>query len=253
MKISYCQWRDKQYLFVPKLWPTLICGCLFLILIGLGFWQLHRYHYKQALLHSFEQHNPAQAQPFAAIQPLVHVNYVRVNVIGEYANQQQMVLINQTRHGKVGQDILTPLRIMGDSRLLLVNRGWKQQLSFNQAIKVPPLTGTQTLTGYLYKPHRRRFILGENIADPQSKPLQMQRIDPKQLSRITGVKYYPYVLRLDPDKSSGFRRDWPIVNAMPSRHMGYAVQWFAMALVLIIAYVFLSTKIIIKRGASHDS
>lgn len=253
MKISYCHWQDKQYLFMPKLWPSLICGLLFLILVGLGFWQLHRYHYKLELLHAFEQHNPAQTQPFEAVKALTHVNYIRVKAVGEYDNQQQMVLINQTRHGKVGQDILTPLRIMGDSRLLLVNRGWKQQLSFNQAVKVPDITGTQILKGYLYKPHHRRFILGENIANPKIKPLQMQRIDIKQLSRITGEQYYPYILRLDDVKGSGFKRDWPIVNSLPARHLGYSIQWFAMALVLIIAYLFLSTKIMIKRDVPHDS
>jgi surfeit locus 1 family protein len=41
-------------------------------------------------------------------------------------------------------------------------------------------------------------------------------------------------VRLDPTAENGFVRQWIISAMQPERHLGYAVQWFAMALVLSI-------------------
>ena len=37
-------------------------------------------------------------------------------------------------------------------------------------------------------------------------------------------------------------REWPIVVMTPTRHYAYAVQWFAMAFVLLVIYLMLSFK-----------
>ena len=52
----------------------------------------------------------------------------------------------------------------------------------------------------------------------------------------TGVA--PRVLRLDPDLPMGYARDLEVLanTLTPERHLGYAVQWFALsAAVLVIA------------------
>jgi surfeit locus 1 family protein len=42
---------------------------------------------------------------------------------------------------------------------------------------------------------------------------------------------------LDPGEPDGYVRDWSPPGFPPIRHIGYAVQWFALALTLFILWV----------------
>jgi cytochrome oxidase assembly protein ShyY1 len=53
-------------------------------------------------------------------------------------------------------------------------------------------------------------------------------IDEKNLL-ISGV-----VFRLSPENKYGFNRNWQIVFMDSNKHLGYAFQWFSMALALVI-------------------
>jgi surfeit locus 1 family protein len=70
----------------------------------------------------------------------------------------------------------------------------------------------------------------------QASTLVIQRIDMKDIQRETHQAFYPFILRLNKADPHGFVRDWTITTVEPARHVGYAVQWFAMALTLLIAY-----------------
>ena len=48
------------------------------------------------------------------------------------------------------------------------------------------------------------------------------------------------VLLLDKDQPGGFVREWNPVVVGPERHVGYAVQWFALAAALVILYVWVN-------------
>ncbi|HEY9031818.1 MAG TPA: SURF1 family cytochrome oxidase biogenesis protein, partial [Kangiella sp.] len=44
------------------------------------------------------------------------------------------------------------------------------------------------------------------------------------------------------DPGSPFVRQWELVASPPEKHIAYAVQWFGMALVLIILFIVLNLK-----------
>ena len=48
----------------------------------------------------------------------------------------------------------------------------------------------------------------------------------------------PFEVRLEPGPAS-YRVDWPIVSMSPSKHVGYAVQWFALAAALLGLFIYL--------------
>ena len=65
-----------------------------------------------------------------------------------------------------------------------------------------------------------------------AESIRVQQLDMSRLAeRHPGL--YPAVIRSDkallPELSVG----WQIVNITPQRHIGYAVQWFGLALVLV--------------------
>jgi surfeit locus 1 family protein len=51
------------------------------------------------------------------------------------------------------------------------------------------------------------------------------------------------ILLLDPGLPDGYERVWrPSGGFGPTRHLGYAIQWFALALTLIVIFVALSMR-----------
>ena len=53
---------------------------------------------------------------------------------------------------------------------------------------------------------------------------------------------HDWVLLLDADSGPGFVREWQPPGLPPERHIGYAVQWWAFALLLVGLFVGLNVK-----------
>ena len=52
-----------------------------------------------------------------------------------------------------------------------------------------------------------------------------------------------HIVRLDPAQEDGFERTFEMRSDFgPGRHIGYAVQWFALGLTMLVVYVLLSLK-----------
>jgi surfeit locus 1 family protein len=121
-----------------------------------------------------------------------------------------------------------------------VNRGWVAL--DNVPSMQEPLEPLLDLTGLIYQPSENRFILGENFSKTLEGQLKIQRMDFKGLSHEFEHDVYPYVLLLDPSAPAGFVRDWQIKTMPPSKHLGYAVQWFALAGTLIFLYLIINLQ-----------
>jgi len=183
---------------------------LFLILGG---WQLHRYEFKKNLLHT---------QKIMVTQ-------------GYYLNHLTFFLQNRYYQDQYGIEIITPFKILGDNKLLLVDRGWIK--TNNQTIPISPIQGKQKITGNIKLLNEPEFILGKVILKQTPTELIIQKIDINALSKATHQLFYPFVLRLDHTQPHGFARDWVITTMPPERHMAYAVQWFLMAFVVLIIFL----------------
>ncbi|HLF66727.1 MAG TPA: SURF1 family cytochrome oxidase biogenesis protein, partial [Gammaproteobacteria bacterium] len=103
------------------------------------------------------------------------------------------------------------------------------------------------LQGLINYPSAYRFILGENLSVDPDGVVKIQHIDISLLSQQFQQPFYPYILLLDAKSPAGFVRDWQIKTLPPSKHLGYAVQWFALALTLIILYVGVNLQPRTKR------
>ena len=61
------------------------------------------------------------------------------------------------------------------------------------------------------------------------------------LEAVLGAPVEARILLLDPDLPDGYERAWrPALGFGPERHLGYAIQWFAFAVVLLVIFVALS-------------
>lgn len=214
----------------------------------LGDWQLHRYQYKKNLLLTYQQRLASPAKIFSQItEPLTHLQFQPITAKGYYVNKLTMLVQNKFYKDQIGFEVLTPMRIASEKKLLLVDRGWIKALDNRLAPTIDKVTNEQHIKGYIKLLNEYQFTLGENILNSSSFPIIMQKIDINEISHITKQFFYPFIVRLDATQTNGFIRDWNIISVLPQRHMAYAVQWFIMAITLVIAFLFFCCQRINER------
>lgn len=220
------------YLFTHKIGFLLLCIALLSLFLLAGTWQLHRYVDKKSLLATYQSSLSAEPKPFHTLNiSNQHLQFLPVVVDGHYVNKLTMLLQHQYHQGSVGFDVLTPLRITGEKKLLLVDRGFIRPTN-----KIDAVNDEQHIRGYIKELDEHPFTLGKNILNPKASPLVMQKIDFREISQITHETYFPFILRQNASDAHGFLRDWTITTILPERHMAYAIQWFALAILVVIAY-----------------
>ena len=73
-------------------------------------------------------------------------------------------------------------------------------------------------------------------------PVLIQAIDFDVLEEISGMSFVRVVGLLDSSSADGYVRKWQPYTGSIEKHIGYAIQWFLMALVLGIIGVRIALK-----------
>jgi len=221
--------------FKPGLWPTLLVLIMFPALVWLGFWQLDRGEQKREML--TQQHAQAQAAPLspAQVEQLASPAYSRVYLQGSFDAEHSFLLDSRTRDGKVGVEVLQPFQDQSSGYWVIVNRGW---IPWPDR-RVPPVFDTPQqplkLAAWVYAPTGEPFVLNRGMAD--GWPRLINYVDIAELWAALGRDGLAYELRLEPGPAA-YRADWSITSMSPTQHLGYAVQWFALAGALLALFIY---------------
>lgn len=213
------------------------------LFVRLGFWQLDRAEQKQALLAQYAVGQRSQVEITPQNADSLS-RYQRVRVSGHFDAAHQILLDNMPSHtGRPGYRVLTPLQ--SSAGWLLVDRGWLP-LGATRAILPDVSIGEaeRNLTGTMDALPRAGLQLAgppvdSNAAWPRvlSFPLQ------SALERQLGHKLIPGVLLLDASQPDGYERVWEAhLGFKPERHIGYAVQWFALAGAAVIIFLVMGFR-----------
>ena len=71
---------------------------------------------------------------------------------------------------------------------------------------------------------------------------RVQNIDFASLEARLGEQLLPITMLLDPEAAGGFVRDWIPPGSDEARHLGYAFQWFAMTLAVMVVSISVTVK-----------
>lgn len=216
-----------------------------------GLWQLDRAEDKRALEAAFAAGDSAPpAEGLPADPDALRRRYGRIRVEGEFDGAHTVLLDNMSREGRAGYEVLTPFRTRTGT--ILVNRGWVPGSGDRSVLPPVPVDGAvRTLTGRIDLMPRAAIRLA--AAPARASDPWPRRLAFPTTAEIAGQAGYPlmgYQLLLDAEEPDGFRRDWQPTEFGPERHLGYALQWFAMATAVIAIYAGLAVRR--RRGASAE-
>lgn len=232
------------------------------VMARLGIWQLDRLEWRRSLnARVMEQQ---AADPLALDQDtldldLYSMEYRRVTVTGVYLPEDEIVLRNQVWMGEFGSQLgvklFTPLLIEGTDTAILIERGWiPEDDADDRAAYVEE--GTVTLSGQLRRAETD-YDLNEmlhpdpTLAPDQSRLETWNNLDLERLSDQMNVTLPPVYLQRMP---SGEQAEPPFANPpeldlSEGPHLGYAIQWFAFAALLLAGYPFFVQRQEAKRNA----
>lgn len=229
-----------RYTFKPGLIPTIAFLVILPCLIALGFWQLDRAKQKQAILAGMAHARTEAPLSLAqAMKDLKSQAYYGIALEGRFLPGEDLLLMHANEANQPGYYVLSVFetQLEGKTVALWVNRGFTP-------LAVLPENPSQVhaIRGIITRPQPTRFILGETVPNPQAKPLMVQRTDLEAISEVTGRDYLPLVVLAEGDLGDGLLRDWQFNVMPPEKHQGYALQWFALALCLVIIYCVVNLK-----------
>ncbi len=206
-------------------------------LSSLGVWQLHRAHEKQTRHLNFARNQASPPLVFESLAPDHPVSehlWRRVTVRGHYLDQH-IVLDNRTNHGRPGYEILT-LFVSDTGAALLVDRGW---------VALPAARGTLpdilapadslVISGYVGPEPVVGIELAASAQQAEIMSPDVFRVQSVKIPGLAALLDRPLwgaVLYLDPGAQGALSVDWKLPGDGSARNRSYAVQWFAMALVL---------------------
>lgn len=211
----------------------------------LGFWQLERSHEKRTMLARADAALASRRpQPWSVIaDPRRARDYDWVEVRGRFVDAPAVLLDNQQHAGRVGVRAYR-LFVVEGGQPLLVDLGWIAVPARRTMPAVSIPASRTTLLGLMMPPPGAGLAVGPpaTLADGT---LLATTLDPTALrATLRAPTLAPRVLRPVPEPGFGFRREFEILpNTLPpERHVGYAVQWFALAFAVLITALLLTWR-----------
>ncbi|GAA0796246.1 SURF1 family protein [Marinobacterium sediminicola] len=217
------------------------------LLSSLGAWQLQRADQKETWLQQL-QDAPATTVT-GALERLEHYDWVPVRFEIELVPIKVFLLDNRTWRGRVGYEVVVPVRV-DEGNWWLGSLGWiAAPPRRDQLPDVQLVPGWRMVEGVLSRPFESVTLAASQME--AGWPRRMQSMDLQQIREALAVPVEPLVLHLKTAVSEMIMpRENIYTGVEPQRHIGYAVQWFGLALALAIWLVWVGRRE--RREVSHE-
>jgi surfeit locus 1 family protein len=213
--------------------------------VRLAIWQLERLQERRvfnARVQDQLDQPPLTLEARTPSDELSTMAYRAVVVRGEFDFTQEVALRGQSWNGKLGARLLTPLRIAGSDRAVLVDRGWiPYEETENGRWPQYAQPGVVAVRGQLRASHQQTGFGFQT--DPT--PLPGERLTAWNQANVESIgAQIPYPLLpvylqqapdTDPDTVLPYAGLSPL-DLSDGSHLGYAGQWFMFAIVFAVGY-----------------
>jgi surfeit locus 1 family protein len=231
--------------------PSVATLLIALVAITLGNWQSRRGDEKVLLK---AQITNGQALPPIGPSEVTAQTHAsrRVQIEGQWLADKTVFIDNRTHKGIAGFHVLTPLKMQG-VKPVLVLRGWiARDLKDRTTLPVlRAINGVVKVIGLSQPDLPQSYELGKPWL-PGATDYLWQNASREIYSTWSGLPIEGFVLR-QTEASVGFDdglvREWAAFNVDEDKHRGYAVQWYSLAALSVLLWVwFVLIKKIIKKN-----
>jgi surfeit locus 1 family protein len=217
---------------------TFWAGLGFVLLLGLGTWQVERLKWKEGLI--AERQAWLAAAPVPAPRTLEQARALAfhpVRVEGRFLNDREMPVATIARNGQAGYDIVTPF-LLGGRTVLLVDRGFvPPELKEPQSRAAGLIEGPTEVTGLVrLDSGKPNWFVPDNV--PTKNTWYYMDVGAMGKAATPLADVLPYYLDADATLNRG---GWPqggqTVTDLPNHHLQYAITWYALAAGLAGVYI----------------
>jgi surfeit locus 1 family protein len=228
--------------FHPRLIPTLAALGALAATLYLATWQQGRAAEKRALQAAYDQRRampPLTLSGTDAQMDAQSVRYRLATVSGEWLASGQIFVDNKFEQNAVGYHVLTPLRIAGTQRYVLVNRGWASRgANYPLPPNVAVESGEVNARGTLAVPASKFLELGRDTVSGSV----WQNVTIERYRAATKLDVLPVVLLASP-AGAGLRAVTEQPDAGVAKHVEYMLTWYSLALTITVLWIALNLKI----------
>lgn len=235
-------------------------------LLALGTWQMLRAAEKKTILAAAENALSASAVPAFSLTDLAYAaeQHTQVSISGQYDGARQFLWDNRVHKGQAGFEVITPVRTKDG--LVLVNRGWvppgpTREALPDVALSAEALSSKLSFNGLFSRPSKG-FIGGDSFDVGEQWPKVLQYFDYAAIEAVLGEPVLAGIVQPQQTEQSQvgtqeenaaasstlaantfYTANWePTAAIGPTRHYGYAFQWYAMALALVVLFIVYNTR-----------
>jgi surfeit locus 1 family protein len=216
----------------------LLTIALIAMLIALGRWQLQRAAEKRVLYDAFAEASDA-ARTIDLRTPKVG-RYQHVEAFGRYDETRQVLIDNMMNGERAGYFVITPFALENGG-WVLINRGWVPLgLSRAERPAIPVAGDIRRIRGRADNLPGPGIQMGDRTALEPPFPVVANFPHHAEVARLLNESLWTpatELVLLDAAEPDGYVRNWAPPGFPPMRHIGYAVQWFGLALTLAVIYV----------------
>jgi surfeit locus 1 family protein len=248
---------------------TLLVIAAMAVMARLGVWQLERR--EQRIARNADLAAKLEAAPISlnaaalAVQwPLpedrTEVRNLPAEAAGEYDFSNQLLLVQQNYREMPGAHLVVPLVLEGGRQAVLVDRGWVpfDDVQSGRWQQYDDQRGPVTIRGRV-QPSQILFGRAADQASASSAAQQAKtewyRIDIEAIQKQMPYTLLPVYLLEAPGPEGNTTLPYriePVVDLSEGPHLGYALQWFAFAVVAGVVYVGVVRARLRKEASAGD-
>ncbi|WP_196140074.1 SURF1 family protein [Aliikangiella sp. G2MR2-5] len=231
-----------------NIWLLILFLATQTLLNELGFWQLNRAKEKQQRLEFLAKGNENELANLSHISEKELNQFNRVSLELQPLSSKAIFLDNKTHKKVAGYQVLSLAKDVKSGKSVLVNHGWifggKDRLELPKFISPYDSGDTWLLSGRLYPiTEELSPALGEmEVINSNFRIPYLDRAMLSSLEKQFGTRLEAFVIRLDADAPHALEVDWKWTNMPVEKHLAYAVQWFGLALALLIICLVVAIK-----------
>ena len=223
--------------------PTIITLVAVVIMFSLGFWQLDRKAQKNERLTQIEMRQADESSTLDDVlsAPAEYEDFP-VRVRGEILSRPIFFIDNKIHEGQVGYHVVSI--IDNGQHASVLNLGWVRGLGSRDTLPPIDLPNESEMLGIVSTPRINPMVQETNLKSDQGDVL-LQQLDieiikthlRQQNLQDVAARLQNFVLLASPNASSFYVREWQPVVMAPEKHLGYAIQWFGLAIACLTIYL----------------